>query len=84
MEEQPNPAVVAFLRHCIVKRSGIPESALGNDMSLVDLGVTSLDAVLISGEVEDHFDIEVDPILMFEHRSINSFARHLSAMLPVR
>lgn len=74
-------SIVQFLRKHLADRIRIPESELSNDADLSGLGVTSLDAVLISGEIEDHYHVEVDPIIMFQHKTINAVAEHLLGML---
>ena len=71
-----------FLRERIVKRIKIQDSELGNDVNLPELGVTSLDAVLISGEIEDHYGVDIDPIMMFQYRTVNAVAEHLASILP--
>ena len=75
-------SIVQFLRKHIVDRIKIPEAELTNDADLSGLGVTSLDAVLISGEIEDHYNVEVDPIIMFQYKTINAVAEHLVGILP--
>ena len=75
-------AIVLFLRECIMERTKIPEAELGNDMNLSDLGVTSLDAVLISGQIEEHYNCEIDPAIMFHHRTVHAIAEHLLGIVP--
>lgn len=75
-------SIVSFLRERIIQRTKVPDVELGNDANLSDLGVTSLDAVIISGELEDRYDIEVDPAIMFQYRNINDIASRLTQMLP--
>jgi hypothetical protein len=40
----------------------------------VDGGLQSIDAVLLCGEVEDAFQMELDPALIFDHKDVGSFA----------
>ena len=69
--------MVDFLRQQILIRTGVPESDLTNGTTLSALGLSSLDAVLISGEVEDHFDLEIDPTTMFEYHTIDAITDRL-------
>lgn len=81
-DSQHFASIVMFLRERIVKRIKIQDSELGNDVNLPELGVTSLDAVLISGEIEDHYGVDIDPIMMFQYRTVNAVAEHLASILP--
>lgn len=64
-----------FLRSQIAERTRLAESDVSNDAVLVELGLQSIDAVLMCGEVEDHFGIEMDPATVFEHKTLESFAQ---------
>ena len=48
--------------------------AVDLDRDLIELGLKSVDAVLISGEIEDAFGLEVEPVLLFEARTVNRVA----------
>lgn len=58
-----------FLASEISRRTGVPTSALSPSTVLVDIGLQSLDAVMICGEIEDRYAIEVEPTMMFEYRT---------------
>ncbi len=66
-----------FLASEISRRTGVPPSAIGPSTVLVDIGLQSLDAVMICGEIEDRYAIEVEPTMMFEYRT---FAEVLQAV----
>lgn len=74
--------IVDFLRKEILLRTGIPAAELSDDTMLSALGLSSLDVVLISGAIEDHFNMEVDPTMMFEYHTVNAVADRLVALLP--
>ncbi|MCC4244509.1 acyl carrier protein [Stappia indica] len=65
----------SFLRDRVAQRTKTEADAIGMDMSLADLGLQSIDAVLVCGEVEDRFGVEVDPADIFEHDTLGEFAR---------
>ncbi len=69
---------VQFLRDEISIRASLANEDVANDALLSSLGLSSLDVVLISGALEDRFDIEVDPTLMYEHQTIDAVAEYLS------
>lgn len=78
----PDPAVRSFLIAAIARFTRQPAETIAPDAVLVDLGLQSIDAVLLSGEVEDHFGIEMDPATIFEHETLDSFAGEISRKLP--
>lgn len=67
----------SFLRDRVAQRTKTEADAIGMDMSLADLGLQSIDAVLVCGEVEDRFGVEVDPAEIFEHDTLGEFARSI-------
>lgn len=62
--------IEAFLRERIVDRTNVDEVALTPTTVLLEIGLQSIDAVLICGEVEDQFEIELDPSIMFEFKTL--------------
>lgn len=66
-----------FLRSQIAQRTKVAANNITTDAVLVDLGLQSIDAVLMCGEVEDHFGVEMDPAAVFEHKTLESFAQFI-------
>ncbi|MBN8294610.1 acyl carrier protein [Rhodobacter sp. NTK016B] len=64
-----------FLQARIAKFTGTEASQLGADSVLLDLGLQSIDAVILSGEVEDEFQTEINPSMIFEHETLGSFSQ---------
>ena len=79
-----DPKVVAFLKGKIAHFTKQDEGRIGSNSVLVDLGLQSIDAVLLCGEVEDHFQIELDPATIFEHETLESFATEISKKLSAK
>ncbi len=73
--------IVDFVRQCVLTRVGIAPEGLRNDTVLADIGLESIDVVLISGQIEDEFDMEVAPSMMFEYRTIDAVADHMLGLL---
>jgi acyl carrier protein len=73
--------IIAFLLDRLAERIGGETAAIDRDADLVELGVKSIDAVLVSGELEDQFGVEIDPVLLFECRSVNRVADNVFATL---
>lgn len=76
--------IVAFVSSRILEHVAGDVVAIDPDTDLVELGVKSIDAVLISGDVEDRFGIEVDPVLLFECRTVNRVADSVAESLARR
>jgi acyl carrier protein len=66
--------IVAFLLDELTRRLGVGRAGIDLDADLGELGVKSIDAVLVSGELEDRFGIEIEPVLLFECRTVNRVA----------
>lgn len=76
--------IVAFLIEKLVERVGIEAHDIDRDADLVGWGVKSIDAVLVSGELEDHYGVEIDPTLLFECRTVNRVADSIAETLSRR
>jgi acyl carrier protein len=74
-------SLVEFVAARVAERIG-EHAALGLDRDLFELGLDSVDAVELTGEIEERFGLEIDPALPFEQRSINRLAAAL-AQRPV-
>lgn len=70
-------SLVEALRSSLGARMG--EMAVADlDADLFELGLDSIDAVEVTGDIEALFGIEVDPEILFECRSIGRTADTLS------
>ncbi len=76
----------ADLRHWIVDylvtNIGRTPDEVDPDLSLADLGVSSRDAVVLSGELTELLGKIVSPIDFWEHPTINALAAYLTAPEP--
>jgi acyl carrier protein len=77
-------AVTRFLVEQLAARIGADAGSVDHDADLMELGVKSIDAVLVSGELEDAFGLEVEPVLLFECRTINRVADRILEMANAR
>ena len=66
----------------LVTNIGCTPDEVDPDLSLADLGVSSRDAVALSGEVSELLGKAVSPIDFWEHPTINALAAHLTAPEP--
>src|SRR5690349_16039189 len=73
----------ADLRHWmvdyLVTNIGCLPDEVDPDLSLADLGVSSRDAVVLSGELTELLGRTVSPIDFWEHPTINDLAGYLTA-----
>lgn len=69
-----------FLREQIAKRTDLPLEEVREESVLIDIGLESIDAVLLCGDVEDEFDVEIDPSMIFEHDTLGAFATAVLAL----
>lgn len=76
--------ITDFLRGHIARRTAVPAEMIEGPTVLVDIGLQSVDAVMICGEVEDHYGIEVEPSLMFEYRTLDEVAGAVAGLLARR
>jgi acyl carrier protein len=84
MTEPTTADVTAFLRSRISERTRVPENEFRSDTVLVDIGLESVDAVLICGEIEDAYDIEVEPSMMFELPTMGLVVDAVTALIARR
>lgn len=67
------PSVLDFVREELARRLKMPAAQIDKTSDLIGLGLQSMDAVMMCGEIEDHFQVELDPSTIFEHDTVGSF-----------
>src|ERR1700684_4504888 len=76
----------ADLRHWLgdylVTNIGCMPDEVDPNLSLADLGVSSRDSVVLSGELSELLGKPVSPIEFWEHPTINALAAYLTAPDP--
>lgn len=55
----------------------IPATAIDPMVPLAEMGVDSVHAVSLVGDVEAHFDIDVDPTLIFDYPTLSHIADYI-------
>lgn len=66
-------SVMEFVRTQISRHVKLPAERIEPGSDLIGLGLQSIDAVIMCGEVEDRFRVELDPSTIFEHDTVGSF-----------
>ncbi|AZQ72649.1 MULTISPECIES: acyl carrier protein [Streptomyces] len=54
-----------------------PQSEVDPDAKLVEIGLDSVYALTICGDIEDHFGFDVEPTVTWDHPTVNAMARYL-------
>jgi acyl carrier protein len=73
--------LIAFLTARIAERVGLT-AAIEEDADLFELGLDSIDAVEITGDIEEGWGVKLDPEFLFEHRTIARLVEGLAKLLP--
>lgn len=66
-----------FLRQEIGQVTRLPAEDIEDNASIQEYGLNSLEVVVLCGRLEDTFDIEVDPSIVFECHSIEAVCKRL-------
>lgn len=67
-------AVVDWLVEKVAFYLDVPTSGIAPDGKLVEYGLDSVYALALVGDIEDEYDIEVEPTLAWDHPTIESIA----------
>lgn len=62
----------------------VPEHAIDPMLPLAEMGVDSVHAISLVGDVEAHFDIDVDPTLVFDYPTLSHIADFISTAVAMR
>lgn len=72
--------IVNFILENVAILTKSDRSLLTADTHLGSVGVDSLNAVLLCGKLEDEYDLEIEPITMFQYKTANEVAGAISKM----
>lgn len=73
--------IAEFVLGKVAMRTKTPIEQLTGDTQLADVGVDSLNAVLICGYLEDEYELELEPMIMFQYKTANQVANAIFDML---
>jgi len=73
--------LVDFLRTSVANELGIGPEDVSPETDFEEMGMSSLNAVLISGVIEDEYDIEIEPSILFENRTLRTVSAALNGLL---
>jgi len=61
-----------------------PPASVDPDAGLVEMGLDSVYAMTLSGDVEDRFDLAIEPTLAWDYPTVNALAGYLGRELADR
>lgn len=64
----------------LVETADIPREVIDFDQPVEQIGIKSADAVYLCGVLEEAFDLELDPALIFEADTLGQFAQEAAAL----
>jgi acyl carrier protein len=67
-----------WLRTCVAGLIDVDITGVDPDTSFAELGLSSLQAVELSGELEDHLQTTLSPMLAYDYPTIRALAQHLA------
>jgi acyl carrier protein len=59
----------------------VPAATINPLLPLAEMGVDSVHAISLVGDVEAHFDIDVDPTMIFDYPTLVGIAEFISTAL---
>lgn len=68
------PDIIDFILNKVAFHTKLPRDTLYGDTSLISVGVDSLIAVLLCGYLEDEYQLEIEPFIMFEYKTADEVA----------
>ena len=70
--------VVRWLIARLALHLDVPTHAIDLTAPLAEMGVDSVRALSLAGEIEDHWDIDVDPTLVFDYPTLTHIAEFIA------
>ncbi|MEM7482782.1 MAG: acyl carrier protein [Acidobacteriota bacterium] len=70
----------AWLKEHIAEATGVASGDVDPNTPFTDLGLTSLEAVGISGDMEDRLHQRLPPTLLYDFSTISQLSAHLATL----
>jgi acyl carrier protein len=75
------PAIESWLMGRVVAYGKVDAGTFTSETPLAELGLDSVYALTLCGDIEDEFDLDVDPTIVWDHPTIGELADGISARL---
>ena len=72
-----NKHVMAFLKDEIAAVLNKSPDDIDEQANILKLGISSIQVLKIINRVRKKFDVDIDPVVLFEYKTIAAFARYL-------
>jgi acyl carrier protein len=73
-----------WLRERVAAYGDVSADDVDTDARLTDLGLDSVYALTLCGDIEDTFNVDMDPAVIWDHDTIRSLADALAAMFATQ
>jgi len=83
-DQTDSNALQEWLRERVAAYGDVPADDIDVDAHLTDLGLDSVYALTLCGDIEDAFNIDLDPSVIWDHDTIHSLAVALAGMSATR
>jgi acyl carrier protein len=71
--------ILRWLTARVAASLSVPPTTLEPMVPLAEMGIDSVQAVSLVGEIEAQFDVDVDPTLIFDYPTLSHIAEYISA-----
>ncbi|SFR72410.1 Phosphopantetheine attachment site [Agromyces sp. CF514] len=75
------PTIESWLMGRVVAYGKVDAGTFDATTPLADLGLDSVYALTLCGDIEDEFDLDVDPTIVWDHPTIGELAAGISERL---
>ncbi|HVQ50603.1 MAG TPA: acyl carrier protein [Mycobacterium sp.] len=72
-----NRPILRWLTAQLASYLEVPATAINPMVPLAEMGVDSVHAISLVGDVELHFDIDVDPTMIFDYPTLSGIAEFI-------
>ncbi|WP_299751242.1 acyl carrier protein [uncultured Tateyamaria sp.] len=76
--------IAQFMTHELADKMNVNQAEIDQDTPFVDLGMSSLDAINLVGQLEDKFDIHIDASAPWDHPTIKAMSVYLLLLVNNR
>lgn len=73
-------ALQEWLKERVAAYGDVPADGVNVDAKLTDLGLDSVYALTLCGDIEDTFNVDMDPSVIWDHDTIRALADALAEM----
>lgn len=74
--------LITFLKEEIALAIGQNPGSIEDNIHFLRLGISSIQTIKVMNKIKKKLEIDLNPVAMFEHKTINELARYLQSCLP--